>query len=320
MMDNRNAITTTSNISISNNSNNSNNTTNTNTTSTTKSFSSSSSSSCSSCSSTTTTACTNDNNITSDSNRNDHASDTFYFHSTQMQSIHETVVEQETIRERQKQSLSALRSLSYLEAENDKPANNLIIKSTSHRKQGIRNLTTPHTTTTRASNRRASTEPKMKKKGKNQSMSKLVRENYSVNGHINNYGVSNPDQSRIDQFCARLATDTLTIYMQRNRLHCDAPNEKVLISREEWYQALKSVKLQFPSKVIHVKAKRDSLDTPKLRIELEQEIEIKEEEEEVEEYDKGCFENIDTKSLWDKAMIHRPLSHNEIKWLYNEGM
>ncbi|KAI3406826.2 SLX4 [Candida oxycetoniae] len=172
---------------------------------------------------------TNEDEVISDSEDQDEVEKSYYFHSTQMQSIHETVLETEKIQQMQRKSISTLESLSYTGEMNDSKR---VTSPVNIKKKG-----------TRKAIRKASTVPKEQKKRKNQSMSKSVREMFDSDKSKYFFA----KQSKIDQFCARTKTQG-AFCMQKFRLRplsSSSLTNNTLFTSIEWYHALRSIKLKF---------------------------------------------------------------------------
>ncbi|KAI5950416.1 hypothetical protein CANMA_005344 [Candida margitis] len=147
-------------------------------------------------------------------------SDNVYFHMTQMQSIHESVIESERESQLQKKSILSLRSLRC---------------SSSERMEEECKAPDPPK---KKNKRKTTTGAKSKKK--NQSMSHSVREVFESDK--SKYFIAK--QSRIDEFCARSKANNSSRSLQNRRL--EQAGEKQLLSSTDWLRLLHSIKISFP--------------------------------------------------------------------------
>ncbi|KAG7664444.1 RLF2 [[Candida] subhashii] len=216
------------------------------------------------------------NNITDD--EDDHQQqESLYFHSTQMQSRHEDLLELEQQEQHSKQSVSRL---------------NLFRNETTQ----IRSIPTKVETRKRKSLGAVKSTTKRKKK-KNQSMSSIVRDQFTEN----KLSYFSGDQSKIDAFLKKLnKVEDLNQLNNNDNTASNTNNTSKLFSESEWNYILKSIKLKFP-------------DLPPSN-----KMTLKAITRRIHHYE-NSLQREQNESIWSQACSHPEtgLSSDDIKWLYD---
>ncbi|KAI5951943.1 hypothetical protein KGF54_005018 [Candida jiufengensis] len=179
--------------------------------------------------------------------------DGVFFNCTQMQSAHETVMEEERILNKQAKSIMSIMSFKFVE-EPEVPKLNGTKKNKSSSVQKPSRL--------------KAQKPTINKK-KNQSMSKNVRDLY--NGSENGFRevMVEQQQTRIDEFVGNKVNGTLK-YKKMEQLRTD----RILMNASEWYSFSKSIKVKFPKTLFQDKLEIDEIEDSEDEINSDDEIDM----------------------------------------------
>ncbi|KAI5960579.1 uncharacterized protein KGF55_004472 [Candida pseudojiufengensis] len=210
----------------------------------------------------------------------DEEDDGVFFNCTQMQSAHETVLENEKIQKQQAKSIMSILSFKYIEESNE---------------TSIKKKATATTSVKRSARKQKSKVDKTNKsKTKNQSMSKNVRDRYNQSESTEpTPKIQTEQQSRIDEFVKNPTTNGLLNGSTKEQYR----TERKLMNRQEWKAISKSIKIKFPKPL------------------FQDQIEIDEIEDSTDEYNSD--DEIDMCRLWNESKTAIKLTPQELKILYN---